>query len=484
MKRKQAMKNRFLFPRAPVSHAAGALCALALAMSPVLSAAAHAQMPASGENSFVQETAPLNTRPGASRSPLNMRAAPAQDAQTGRSGQMQDEPPSGTGSGAELRQAQDEAARQRSRRLREDASQEFMQQRIADTDVQSIGSRVNVSEAAGVQEEDPLLQDAMEFMEAASDGGETADDAFDSVSMTGDARSQSTLPPDVDQVVSEALKGMNLKNRIPKMRYDTLRQAGLTLGMRAGLARQTEMNNRALQQRARMLDHQYNFQALMLQGGILPPVIAQSLDLFEQDDPSFIQLAGVNYRIVSQARFTYTPPSWRSYLLRKYPAGKAAAVTLKPDSKEERLLWENSVREGFRRGRLQAMHILREGWQMLARDFEGMARYRALLAQQVVSAPFVEMSGKDVVGDGQNMSVGVKQLRIVALPQLQTQRHQWRPDVGAQSPAGYLSGRGEGLGNETLPVRDIGEIELGRYARPGVEPAARPATPGNLLTGD
>ena len=114
MKRKQAMKNRFLFSRAPVSHAAGALCALALAMSPVLPAAAHAQMPASGENSFVQETAPLNTRPGASRSPLNMRAAPAQDAQTGRSGQMQDEPPSGASSGTELRQAQDEAARQRS----------------------------------------------------------------------------------------------------------------------------------------------------------------------------------------------------------------------------------------------------------------------------------------------------------------------------------------------------------------------------------
>lgn len=369
-------------------------------------------------------------------------------------------------------------SRHRSDALRVDPSIEFMRQNAANTDVGSITNPTNENPTFAPDGSEGALLDAMENMDRDLDP--------EKVGPFGDDSDDDPLPPDVETVISQAVQGMDVKSRIAPLRYQALRQAGMTLGLRAGLARQAELNNMALEERSAALDKNYNFQGLMMQGNILPPVMAEAKDLFVQDSPDFIQLAGTNYRIVSQARFIYTPPTWRTYLMRKYPYNGGAGVVVKADSKEEKAVWEAAVREGYKRGRVQAMHILREGWQLLLRDFAGMAKYRELLAMGVVSAPYVETEGKDIVGNGENMTVGVRELRITAMPQLQTERGSWRVDVGPYSAPGYLSNRGEGLGNEVLPVRNIRDIETHRYRRPVLQPKGSGATltPRNILTGD
>ena len=380
-----------------------------------------------------------------------------------------------------LEAAAAEQAQRRSQALGQDPAQDFMRRQAVDSDVSAIahpGNAPTFTPDGNLSEGDPfdpLKYDSLESMQD--------DLSPDLVTPDGDEVRKEPLPPNEDEVIRAASDGMGLKGKIPALRYNAIQQAGMTLGLRAGLARQSELNNVALEEMSRNLDQQYNFQALLLQGNILPPVIAESKDLFVQGSPDFIQLAGTNYRIVSQARFIYTPPNWRTYLLRKYPYRPASSIVLKPGNLHEKQLWEQAVREGFRRGRIQAHHILREGWQLLKRDHEGMAKYWELLIKGVVSAPYVETAGKDIVGNGSNMTVGIKELRITAMPQLHTQRRDWRPDVGAASPEGYLSNKGEGLGNDEIKPRKLDEIDTGRFRKPSFQPQPQkaPADLGKLF---
>ena len=279
----------------------------------------------------------------------------------------------------------------------------------------------------------------------------------------GDQRAEDALPPDLNAVLANALPNNDLKANLSPLRYNAIRQAGYTYGMQAGLARQTALNMQSVKQRSRNLDQLYNFQALMLPGNVLPPVLAEMRDIYDQTSPEVLNLGNLNYQILAQARFTHTPPTWRTYLMRAYRNTYKPPVVLNPSKSAERALWDQSVKEGFGHGQHQANTILRESWRMLHRDFSGMALYRTLLEEGVVTAPYVVTAQKDVIGDSRNMTVGVTELRISAMPELKLRRSDWKPSVGSQSARGYLSNKGAGLGTGPLPSRSVDVLERDRY---------------------
>ncbi|NBO09113.1 MAG: type IV secretion system protein DotC, partial [Actinobacteria bacterium] len=61
--------------------------------------------------------------------------------------------------------------------------------------------------------------------------------------------------------------------------------------------------------------------------------------------------------------------------------------TLLPKDRDERAAWVKYTREGWRKGIEQANQIYVENLNRLKRDFQGMIRYRTLLAKHMVSSP-------------------------------------------------------------------------------------------------
>jgi len=63
----------------------------------------------------------------------------------------------------------------------------------------------------------------------------------------------------------------------------------------------------------------------------------------------------------------------------------------------------------------------------LSRDFTGMVRYRKLLAQAIVSAPYAGLVERGVTGGGLEMRIGDRAVTITGPAQLKNQSDTWRP---------------------------------------------------------
>jgi defect-in-organelle-trafficking protein DotC len=104
-------------------------------------------------------------------------------------------------------------------------------------------------------------------------------------------------------------------------------------------------------------------------------------------------------------------------------------MTLLPKTKEERALWSYYVDKGWNQGIEQANTILEESIARIKEDFAGMILYRKLLAMNMVSAPFVSHTDLGVTGDGDEIHIDDRVLRITALPALNTNSSEWRAAV-------------------------------------------------------
>lgn len=217
------------------------------------------------------------------------------------------------------------------------------------------------------------------------------------------------------------------KNGVNAIRLMALQQIALSTGAQAGLAWQSKQINKALIVSATTLDRVFNFNLMMLCHNVLPPVLVQGDMSLALDDDTTIRLADRTYKIVSQARFVTTPPTWRTYLWMDYPIPPAPAIGLLPQNSVERAVWKKYVAVGWQNGVDQANNIYLANLSLLKRDFTGMVRYRVLLAQHMVSPPFVAHTDLGITGGGSDMRINDQVLRITALPGLQANSKLWRP---------------------------------------------------------
>lgn len=257
------------------------------------------------------------------------------------------------------------------------------------------------------------------------------------MTITGQAATVSaSQPPSLDDVLSLAPK-VSDGTGVGEIRYNAIRETALTHGVQAGLARRNAEVVKKLEATAASLDVVYNFQPLMLEGNVLPPVMLEANDVYEQKSDLIIRLIGKAYVIDSPAKLVYAPPTWRTYLLHDYSFDKNALLAVSPVSAQEVDLWRDFVTEGFRRGEEQAERIFEENLSRLKRDFEGMVRYRTLLAKGMVTRPFVAASHAAVTGQKNgHMNVAETVLQITATPEFVMDRSQW-----AAQPTGNLAER-------------------------------------------
>lgn len=216
---------------------------------------------------------------------------------------------------------------------------------------------------------------------------------------------------------------------IGALRAQNLRETALSLGARGGLAERAQQINNTLLNYEPILAKIFQFYGLMLDDNILPPVLVEARNTLNLSGTDAIRVADSNYKIITQARFVTAPPTWRDYIWMSYDAPELPDRSLLPRTKPERIMWERDIDEGWQAGLKQADVIFTENINRMVRDYNGMIMYRKLLAQNMVSPPYVAKMNMGVTGNNEDMTINDRILRITALPQLQAESSNWKTEI-------------------------------------------------------
>lgn len=218
-------------------------------------------------------------------------------------------------------------------------------------------------------------------------------------------------------------------NESPKQRAEetmflpAMRDAALQYGVAGGLAWSTAIINGQLKAHSSELAQVYDFTriATYAPGGnlILPPVISQSNDTYQESDfGRQIRVASTTYDIMRQAQFAPSAPLWFSYLYRPWTSPSKPSNAVLPKTAGEEQQWNQYVEEGWQIGVQQGLDSFKLDLAKLNQDFNGMIRYRTLYNKGLVSAPVLVNNDLGTTGTGQTMRVNDRDVRIVAEPTL------------------------------------------------------------------
>ncbi|OGO92797.1 MAG: type IV secretion system protein DotC [Coxiella sp. RIFCSPHIGHO2_12_FULL_42_15] len=244
-----------------------------------------------------------------------------------------------------------------------------------------------------------------------------------------------TLPGCAKKVSSvSANAGFVDVNTLPKtneeinnIRLTALREGATSLGARGALAWRSVHINRALEQEAPYLDHVFDFNQLLLNSNVLPPILIESNDNLTLGNNNVYRSANKVYKILSPARFVTAPPTWRTYLWMPFKKPSLPNKSLLPTSRAEALVWDEYLENGWKQGLQQANDIFSTNLNRLKRDYLGMILYRKLLAQKMISAPSVATADLGITGNDKEMRINDEITRITSHSALQLNSNEWKP---------------------------------------------------------
>jgi defect-in-organelle-trafficking protein DotC len=216
------------------------------------------------------------------------------------------------------------------------------------------------------------------------------------------------------------------------IRMNAMKEAGLSLGARAGLSWRTYWIRKEMESRATHLDKVFDFRNLLIPApsGLLiePPVVSEAINsLIIQGGGQTAAVADRVYNINANARIVSTSRSWRNYLEREWGEVKPPPDLLLPKNATEQKKWVQWVNEGWEKGIEQANDIFQEDLNQLTADFQGMVRYRILLTQGMISPPYAMQVDRGVTGGGSEMRVGDRAVQITGTSELITGSERWQP---------------------------------------------------------
>ncbi|AEP10740.1 type IV secretion system DotC family protein [Micavibrio aeruginosavorus] len=251
------------------------------------------------------------------------------------------------------------------------------------------------------------------------------------------ARAERTPPPPIAElqnpVRTDTAISIGVTEGLPlDIRFDAMKEAALSYGARGGLAWRTWEIRNELENTSDYMDKVFDFRQLLIAApsGLLiePPIVS------EQENALLIEAGGQSaavsdrvYSISANAKIVATARVWRNYLERDWGKVAPPPDVLLPETPEEKERWANWVQIGWERGVEQADEIFQADLQALSADYQGMVRYRMLLAQDMVSQPYALHVDRGVTGGGDVMRVGDRAVQITGKPELKPGSDTWLP---------------------------------------------------------
>lgn len=256
---------------------------------------------------------------------------------------------------------------------------------------------------------------------------------FDNQTESAPIADDSIEPPSLESLQNLPSSGKKADNKMPiDIRKDALKEAAFSYGARGGLAYRTWHIRKTLDMRGNYLDKIFNFRALLIAApsGFLmePPIISESIDnMLIEAGGQTAAVADTIFNINKNVEIVSAPRHWRQYLDRDWGAIDPPPDVLKPNNEEERAIWKEHVAKGWTEGLAQADDVFEMDLNALVADFNGMVRYRKLLAQGMITPPFTKQVDRGVTGDGTFARIGDRAVAITDIPQLVTGSDIWRP---------------------------------------------------------
>lgn len=249
-------------------------------------------------------------------------------------------------------------------------------------------------------------------------------------------------PPEMDELQDihgshatnfDVVEGADGELMAIDIRRDAQKEAALSYGARGGLAKKAYQITERLKGYEKVLDGVFSFRALLVKApsGMLiePPIVRESLDaLTIVNDGNEAAVADRILNISKQAKIVSAPREWRQYLFFPYTSEIAPPPkVLWPKNAEEQVSWNGWVRQGWEAGFQQGEDTFENNLNKLVADYNGMVRYRMLLAQGMISQPFALHEDRGVTGTKTEMRVGDRAVRITGPSQFLTGSELWKP---------------------------------------------------------
>ena len=217
-----------------------------------------------------------------------------------------------------------------------------------------------------------------------------------------------------------------------QIRGDALREAGLSFGARGGLAYRTFEIQRRLAEQESYLSRTYDFNRLLIAGanGLLiePPIVSEAQQaLIIKPAGQEAATADRVLKINRAARIVSAPRNWRTYLERDWGKVEPPPPVLLPRDDREKKIWQDNLKKGWEAGIEQADDTFQADLDRLTNDFVGMVRYRELLAQGMITAPYALAENRGITGNPNEMRIGDRGLEITGPSQFVIQSNTWQP---------------------------------------------------------
>lgn len=217
-----------------------------------------------------------------------------------------------------------------------------------------------------------------------------------------------------------------------QIRADALREGGLSYGARGGLAYRTFEIQRRLAEYDTSLSKAFDFGRLLIPApsGLLvePPIVSEAQRaVIVNSGGQAAAVADRIYKINRVARIVTAARNWRLYLERDWGRVDPPPAILLPKDDGEREAWRAYVQQGWEEGVKQAEETYEADLDRMTNDYIGMVRYRELLAQGMISAPFTNADDRGITGGGAEMRVGDRGVTITGPSQLIPKSDVWTP---------------------------------------------------------
>jgi len=216
------------------------------------------------------------------------------------------------------------------------------------------------------------------------------------------------------------------------IRKQAQKEAALSYGARGGLAKRNYQIMERMKGFETVLDRVFDFRALLIKApsGLLiePPIIKESRDaIVVTDSGDEAAVADKVFDINKKAKIVTAPRDWRQYLVQSWSQVPPPPRVLWPKNAKEQADWDTWVATGWKAGTEQADQIFEANVNQLTADYNGMVRYKMLLAQDMISAPFVMHDDRGVAGNSSQMRVGDRAIKITGPSQFMTRADLWKP---------------------------------------------------------
>lgn len=213
---------------------------------------------------------------------------------------------------------------------------------------------------------------------------------------------------------------------VSEMRKTALQEIAGALGASGGLAFRTNQIKQEVDCYADQLDKLYDFKKLIIDNGVLPPVLSEGLSNYAQESTDQVRIADKIYKIEEKAKFVSVYPTWRNYLRFSFPNYEMPEPAYLPKNDAEKAIWDAAVKEGWDKGVKQANEIYEAAYAKLDRDYKGMIKYKILLAEGLVTPTIIGKQNLGITGGGREMSINDQVFRIMDHSSLNPNKSEWK----------------------------------------------------------